>query len=864
MKKSLFLLVIGAFGIVSVHAQKNKLPYAYGGVWSVDIPVSFLVNGEEFQTSYIGYNSEWQEGPFDVYGSIYLATPGKVKLSLYIPKIEFLDRSNKRLYLQGLYEPSLGGEYGEELDLTREIELLQKNYRKIYEVPDIVNVTELTDATDWPEGNNPINVNEFYQANFNYNWDGMTDPQFTGGVSYPVYDAVLILFEDAETGEIIRVGGPSSKSHYDTNIENSVKFTALENSVQADVWFATGGRPVKDVTLFLVDNSCTISNLKWSNFQISGAQAVVGAWGTSEMNYLKAYKSFADEEKGVTQYLEDVETGLYHLTWEIIGRDGKPYDRGPNTEYHVLGLIIEGTDVAVTITEKTGSVVTVNERWLKEHIPRPLNPDAVINYPEFEIVNGVLMHYFGTGGNVVIPNSVTKINNEAFFKNSSLTAVTIPDGVTNIGDLAFYECANLESVTIPNSVKSIGYRTFMGCKNLKSVTIPNSVTSIGSGAFAGCSNLTSVSISNNVTSIEDGVFSGCGFPSITIPNSITSIGKDAFSSCDNLSSVTIPNSVTSIGERAFGYCYHLSSVTISNSVTSIGESAFSSCSNLSSVTIPNSVTNIGKSAFSGCSLSSITIPNSVTTIGEGPFSFCGNLESIILEEGNQFYTMDDGVLFNKAKTILIQCLIQAKKEKYTVPDGVIRIGEEAFDYCETLTSVTIPNSVTHIGGSAFEGTNLASVVIPNSVTYLGDRAFGFCLKLKKVEVHWSKPLYRYPSWPIFFDYEGTIVKTAQLIVPKGTKSLYQTSHIWQDFGSIEEGDYTGIKTINAPFNVYLSDENLHVNSSVSEKIRIYSITGMLLYQTDKPAGEANFNIGNIRDKILIVRGDSGWVKKIIK
>ena len=237
--------------------------------------------------------------------------------------------------------------------------------------------------------------------------------------------------------------------------------------------------------------------------------------------------------------------------------------------------------------------------------------------------------------NLIIPNSVTSIGDNAFFNCSGLTSVTIPNSVTSIGNGAFSGCSGLTSVTIPNSVKNIGGSAFSYCSGLTSVTIPNSVTSIGSSAFAYCSGLTSVTIPNSVTSIEYGTFRDCSaLSSITIPNSITSIGDYAFYNCLGLTSVTIPNSVTNTGNGVFSNCSGLTSVTIGNSVTSIGNYAFSYCSALSSVTIPNSVTSIGDGAFSGCSgLTSVTIPNSVTSIGNYAFRDCSGLTSVTIGSG---------------------------------------------------------------------------------------------------------------------------------------------------------------------------------------------------------------------------------------
>ena len=162
--------------------------------------------------------------------------------------------------------------------------------------------------------------------------------------------------------------------------------------------------------------------------------------------------------------------------------------------------------------------------------------------------------------------------------NGSATDVVIPASVTRIDEFAFWGCASLSSITIPSSVTSIGDWAFDGCTSLSSITIPDSVKSIGDGAFWGCTSLFS----------------------ITIPDSVTSIGDKAFRDCSSLSSITIPDSVTRIGDAAFWDCSSLSSITIPDSVTSIGDWAFCDCSSLSSITIPGSVKNIGAAAFWGC------------------------------------------------------------------------------------------------------------------------------------------------------------------------------------------------------------------------------------------------------------------------
>lgn len=147
---------------------------------------------------------------------------------------------------------------------------------------------------------------------------------------------------------------------------------------------------------------------------------------------------------------------------------------------------------------------------------------------------------------VTIPNSVTSIGDNAFYNCSGLTAVHINDlaawcGISFKNFLAnpllyarhlYLNGTEIKNLVIPNSVTSIGDNAFAGCSGLTSVTIPNSVTSIGWYTFINCSSLTSVTIGNSVTSIGDNAFWGCsGLTSVTIPGSVTSIGDNAFSHC---------------------------------------------------------------------------------------------------------------------------------------------------------------------------------------------------------------------------------------------------------------------------------------------------------------------------------------------
>lgn len=318
------------------------------------------------------------------------------------------------------------------------------------------------------------------------------------------------------------------------------------------------------------------------------------------------------------------------------------------------------------------------------------------------VVTGLSYNYDGSA-EIAIPSQyngepVTSIGDRAFSDCTGLTSITIPDSVTSIGDRAFYNCNALTTITIPDGVTSIGDRAFYNCNALTSIIVPDGVTSIGDRAFENCYGLTSVTIPDSVTSIGEGAFfRSTMIETATMPTlAIGSIPKDS------LKTLTI-TSGESIAEQAFYNCRNLTNITISDSVTSIGSSAFYGCTGLTSIIIPDSVTIIGDSTFFGCSgLTSITIPDRVTSIGVSAFSGCSSIETA---------TVPALALDYISKSNLITLVITSGES----------IDYFSLSWCNNLTSLTIPDSVTSIGSYAFNGcSSLTGIIFQGTMQQWND------------------------------------------------------------------------------------------------------------------------------------------------
>ena len=381
---------------------------------------------------------------------------------------------------------------------------------------------------------------------------------------------------------------------------------------------------------------------------------------------------------------------------------------------------------------------------------------------------------------VTIPAGVTSIGAYTFSVCTSLASVTFAAGsaLTSIGYNAFYNCTNLGSVTIPASVTTIGNSAFFYCTSLASVIVlATTPPALGSSAFEGNAsdrkiyvpsasvgtykNATNwITYKDDIVAIPVVASGDCGTeghesevtweiigtsPNYTLIISGTGEmkgydpGEQPWKTYNGgITTVVIGNGVTNIGKNiCYGYPT-LTYVSIPASVTSIGEQAFKGCEKLTSVSIPDDVTSIGKKAFNGCiSLSSINIPAGIETFDRSWFDGCSSLTAINVANENANYSSEDGVLFNKTKTTLIQYPAGKEATTYEIPTTVTSIGNEAFSWSTKLTSVIIPTGVTTIGDYAFSmSEKLASVTFAagSSLTSISDYAFFYCENLTSITI----------------------------------------------------------------------------------------------------------------------------------
>ncbi len=435
---------------------------------------------------------------------------------------------------------------------------------------------------------------------------------------------------------------------------------------------------------------------------------------------------------------------------------------------------------ASTEAEPTSiEVVSVETESIQREVRAAAQPEAAQQdyaYNVLEDGTAEITGYRGTDQEITIPKEivteegdtlrVTRIGDDAFYRQSDLRSVTIQDGVTSIGLSAFRECNNLVTVALPDTIASIETCAFYNCSALTTINIPAQLTFLGNSVFIKTSWIAEqrslneqklvivkgylidakeaegdVIIPDEVVAIDESAFyKNAKVTSITVPK-VVEIGNGAFSACTNLVKITLPEGLTTIVSDMFSDCAKLCKVNIPDTVTDIEVQAFDGCRALDGIILPEGIKSLDFAAFRNCGLTEIRLPDGVESVSGDVFYGCINLASVELPEnidavsyaafgetpylaGRQqeradHLVIDNGILWNA----------EMASGDVVIPETVTKIGDGAFGWNRQVESVKIPETVTEIGAGAFNATSITAITdmdgeeFPKTVQKIGGNAF---------------------------------------------------------------------------------------------------------------------------------------------
>lgn len=279
--------------------------------------------------------------------------------------------------------------------------------------------------------------------------------------------------------------------------------------------------------------------------------------------------------------------------------------------------------------------------------------------------------------------------------------------VTEIGSMVFYDCGELTGITLPSTLTTLGNAAFLGCPALGEITIPEGVTEIPVQAFQDCVSLKKVSLPQSLRKIMNNSFQGCtSLEEFTVPSGVTRVGA-CFKNCTSLRKLTLP----SVGEELTGYSSDGLGTLFCGNQSDVPPS-------LKEVVVTGGK-KIGRNFFQNCvSLERISLPATVTDVETDAFSGCLSLKELTVDAGNRAFQSKNNCLIRTAtKELLVAC------DPEGIPtDGSVKIiCANVFPDPESVTSVTVPDSVTKINTGAFRWcTSLESISLP----FVGETAGG--------------------------------------------------------------------------------------------------------------------------------------------
>ncbi|MBR5716556.1 MAG: leucine-rich repeat domain-containing protein [Bacteroidales bacterium] len=316
-----------------------------------------------------------------------------------------------------------------------------------------------------------------------------------------------------------------------------------------------------------------------------------------------------------------------------------------------------------------------------------------------------------------------------------LAELDLSDATIVASEDLYYKTSKVNYTTADNV---IGDWMFNNCRTLTSIKLPKTVTRIGQNAFLRLESLVTVELPEDLVTIDKSAFSySSAIAELAFPAKLDTIQTYAFQTASSLKKISFADGATLryVGESAFSYCTALETAELPATVEVIAASAFSGDAALTSFTFPTSLKEMGNNVFSGCTgLSEISeIPAGVTSLGYGIFQGVP-LSTISVSKDNTSYVVQDNVLFNAGKTILMYVPMNCGKTTYTVPSTVTEILNFAFYKVATLKELNLNEGLTTIWNTAFAQTSLETLVIPSTVTTISSYMLEGCTALTGVTI----------------------------------------------------------------------------------------------------------------------------------
>ncbi len=324
--------------------------------------------------------------------------------------------------------------------------------------------------------------------------------------------------------------------------------------------------------------------------------------------------------------------------------------------------------------------------------------------------------------------------------------------VTRIGSKAFHSW-DIQKIQLPETIEQIGFGAFSGCGNLQEINLPDRIHTIFANAFAW-TDLTSVTLPKNLQCLGACSFAGTDMAEITIPASLSYIGNSSFYGCPQLKAIQVDPANTAYksvdgvlftadGTRLMAYPEARATVySIPTGTVEIAPDAFRNNKTLTEVTFPEGLKRIGIGAFSETfALNAIRLPDSLEYIGDDAFGFAvyktasevvNHLPTIAIgpnvswigteafsgyeigqyqvDRRNRHYSSVDGCLLNASGTQLLSVPSDAAG-RLIIPEGVNYIGWSAFESCDGITELVIPDSVVAIGKMSGVPENLTKLTV---------------------------------------------------------------------------------------------------------------------------------------------------------